>query len=731
MRDFSNIPQCRMVTHTISRKVRFIAWMNILFQLLFPLSLLFTPIIVSASATHAQPLLSFTEPYILRAGENAETVARKYEMSVDELEKINALRTFSKPFDALTEGDEIDVPRKRSPFSVDNSPTIPATEPLTTHLASGATVLSSSNVATSAGQLARSAASNEFNSSAQQWLSQFGTAQVELNVNDDFNLDGSAVDALFPLYNSQQYLLFTQLGVRNKDSRNTFNTGVGFRTFKNRWMYGANTFFDNDITGNNRRIGVGAETWADYLKLSANGYFGLTDWHQSRDFADYNERPANGYDVRVEAYLPFYPQLGGKLMYEKYRGDEVALFNKDNRQKNPHSVTAGVNYTPIPLLTVGAEHRAGKEGQSDSNISLQFNYRLGESWQSHLNSSAVATSRTLAGSRYDLIARNNNIVLDYQKQEGIRLDMPEQLIGVEEEWVTLTAQVTSQRGVQRVEWDDTSLKAAGGSVTAVSLTILQITLPPYQQDAHASNSYALSAVAYDDRGKASNRATTQVIVKQAEPGPPVDPVVITGVKTNVGIYEATFAANAGFPKTGFAGAKFLLETGKDASNYDWSSNDNAVVVNTLGEVTINDIPHGAVVITIANKSDPVNQVTYRFQLTTWFIRNDGSLVSPTEADEFCAAQPGGYSTISFKQVTNVVTPGNGERAVRAPNGRLISEWGNMAYYNSAWEGDGNLGHWAKESDGVYRYLVGFGYGLLNLRNPAEGFRNHVACSRTL
>ncbi|HDL6960689.1 TPA: inverse autotransporter beta domain-containing protein, partial [Yersinia enterocolitica] len=170
----------------------------------------------------------------------------------------------------------------------------------------------------------------------------------------------------------------------------TVNIGAGVRAFLPNWMVGANTFFDNDLTGKNRRVGVGAEAWTDYLKLSANSYFGTTDWHQSRDFADYNERPANGYDIRAEAYLPAYPQLGGKLMYEQYRGEEVALFGKDNRQKDPYAVTAGLNYTPIPLVTVGAEHRAGKGSQHDSRINLQLTYRPGASWQSHIDPLAVA-----------------------------------------------------------------------------------------------------------------------------------------------------------------------------------------------------------------------------------------------------------------------------------------------------------------------------------------------------
>lgn len=35
----------------------------------------------------------------------------------------------------------------------------------------------------------------------------------------------------------------------------------------------------------------------------------------------------------MESWLPFYPQLGAKLVYEQYYGDEVALFGTDNLQK--------------------------------------------------------------------------------------------------------------------------------------------------------------------------------------------------------------------------------------------------------------------------------------------------------------------------------------------------------------------------------------------------------------
>lgn len=57
-------------------------------------------------------------------------------------------------------------------------------------------------------------------------------------------------------------------------------------------------------------------------------------------------------------------------MYEQYYGDEVGLFGKDKRQKDPHAITAEVNYTPVPLLTLSAGHKQGKSGENDTRFGL-------------------------------------------------------------------------------------------------------------------------------------------------------------------------------------------------------------------------------------------------------------------------------------------------------------------------------------------------------------------------
>jgi adhesin/invasin len=308
-----------------------------------------------------------------------------------------------------------------SPFAVDRNSS--STTKDTTALPYGDTMSSlanslSSNGAEGVASSAKSAAAGYASSSTQQWLSQFGTARVQLNVDDNGNWDDSAIDFLAPLYDNKKSMLFTQLGLRAPDGRITGNMGMGVRTFYvEDWMFGGNVFFDDDFTGKNRRVGVGAEAWTNNLKLSANTYVGTTDWHSSRDFNDYYEKPADGYDVRAEGYLPSYPQLGAKLMYEQYYGNNVALFDKDHLQSDPSAVTVGLSYTPVPLITAAVDYKRGQDSMDETTFGINFRYTLGQPWAEQISPSQVAIQRSLAGSRYDLVERNNEIVLQYKKKQ--------------------------------------------------------------------------------------------------------------------------------------------------------------------------------------------------------------------------------------------------------------------------------------------------------------------------
>ncbi|WP_171972290.1 inverse autotransporter beta domain-containing protein, partial [Escherichia coli] len=83
-------------------------------------------------------------------------------------------------------------------------------------------------------------------------------------------------------------------------------------------------------------------------------------------------------------------------VYEQYYGDEGALFDKDDRQSNPHAITAGLNYTPFPLMTFSAEQRQGKQGENDTRFAVDFTWLPGSAMQKQLDPNDVAARRSLA-----------------------------------------------------------------------------------------------------------------------------------------------------------------------------------------------------------------------------------------------------------------------------------------------------------------------------------------------
>lgn len=280
-------------------------------------------------------------------------------------------------------------------------------------------------------------------------------------------------------------------------------------------MSGINFFFDHDLSRYHSRAGIGAEYWRDYLKLSSNGYLRLTNWRSAPELDnDYEARPANGWDVRAEGWLPAWPHLGGKLVYEQYYGDEVALFDKDDRQSNPHAITAGLNYTPFPLMTFSAEQRQGKQGENDTRFAVDFTWQPGSAMQKQLDPNEVAARRSLAGSRFDLVDRNNNIVLEYRKKELVRLTLTDPVTGKSGEVKSLVSSLQTKYALKGYNVEATALEAAGGKVVTTGKDIL-VTLPGYRftSTPETDNTWPIEVTAEDVKGNFSNREQSMVVVQ--------------------------------------------------------------------------------------------------------------------------------------------------------------------------------------------------------------------------
>ncbi|EOL9306468.1 Ig-like domain-containing protein [Escherichia coli] len=491
-------------------------------QLVFPMAAAAQGVVNAATQQPVPAQIAIananTVPYTLGALESAQSVAERFGISVAELRKLNQFRTFARGFDNVRQGDELDVPAQVS----ENNLTPPpgnSSGNLEQQIASTSqqigSLLAEDMNSEQAANMARGWASSQASGAMTDWLSRFGTARITLGVDEDFSLKNSQFDFLHPWYETPDNLFFSQHTLHRTDERTQINNGLGWRHFTPTWMSGINFFFDHDLSRYHSRAGIGAEYWRDYLKLSSNGYLRLTNWRSAPELDnDYEARPANGWDVRAEGWLPAWPHLGGKLVYEQYYGDEVALFDKDDRQSNPHAITAGLNYTPFPLMTFSAEQRQGKQGENDTRFAVDFTWQPGSAMQKQLDPNEVAARRSLAGSRFDLVDRNNNIVLEYRKKELVRLTLTDPVTGKSGEVKSLVSSLQTKYALKGYNVEATALEAAGGKVVTTGKDIL-VTLPAYRftSTPETDNTWPIEVTAEDVKGNLSNREQSMVVVQ--------------------------------------------------------------------------------------------------------------------------------------------------------------------------------------------------------------------------
>lgn len=566
---------------------------------------IFFPVMATAqNVVHAKPQTTVssappliennTVPYTLGALESAQSVADRFGISLEELRRLNQFRTFASGFDNVRQGEELDVPATTSQKSHEQQNAVPPANgenTLENQIASTSqrvgTLLSQDMNSEQASGMARGWASSEASGAMTDWLNNFGTAKISLGVDEDFSLKNSQFDFLHPWYDTPDYLLFSQHTLHRTDDRTQINTGLGWRHFTSSWMSGINLFFDHDLSRYHSRAGLGAEYWRDYLKLSSNAYIGLTGWRSAPELDnDFEARPANGWDLRAEGWLPAWPQLGGKLVYEQYYGDEVALFDKNDRQSNPHAITTGLNYTPFPLLTLSAEQHQGKQGENDTRFAVDLTWQPSSSIQKQLNPDEVAGRRSLAGSRYDLIDRNNNIVLEYRKKELIRLSLLDPVKGRSGEIKPLVSSLQTKYALKGYNIEAAALEAAGGKVSTSGKDIT-VTLPSYRftNTPETDNTWSIDVTAEDVKGNMSRHEQSMVVIQaptlsQKDSLLSVNPLTVAADKKSTTTLTVTAHDSDGTPVPGLA-LQTRSEGVQDITLSDWTDNGDGSYIQML------------------------------------------------------------------------------------------------------------------------------------------------------
>ncbi|MDU7757638.1 MAG: LysM peptidoglycan-binding domain-containing protein, partial [Staphylococcus epidermidis] len=109
----------------IGRKyIRAIAHLNIGMQVVFPLVMSFTPVMVARAETEDKKFLTTsapvtTIPYVLQPGDSIAQIAEKFHLTVAQLKTLNQYRTFAHGFESVRAGDEIDVPVQSKSIATD------------------------------------------------------------------------------------------------------------------------------------------------------------------------------------------------------------------------------------------------------------------------------------------------------------------------------------------------------------------------------------------------------------------------------------------------------------------------------------------------------------------------------------------------------------------------------------------------------------------------------------
>ncbi|MDR2198134.1 MAG: inverse autotransporter beta domain-containing protein [Deltaproteobacteria bacterium] len=195
------------------------------------------------------------------------------------------------------------------------------------------------------------------------WFSRHGKAQVGLFLDRDGKTRGNAF-LLQPFYDDLKNTAFLQTGARIGSDRKNLHLGLGFRrrAGENSLM-GANLFLDREMEGGHFRGGFGLEFFHDLTEISANAYFPLGPFRESKKFPGALERPAGGYDLRILSATPFYDKVKLSLAYERWRGSFLEGRGLETASADPKrassSFSYGVRFNPWRFLTLSLEKSAG------------------------------------------------------------------------------------------------------------------------------------------------------------------------------------------------------------------------------------------------------------------------------------------------------------------------------------------------------------------------------------
>ena len=229
------------------------------------------------------------------------------------------------------------------------------------------------------------------------------------NGNYEFKILG--VRDILPSDNSN---LFTQFSLHtqeiNSDKRIIGNLGLGYRFLNSdqSMMFGANTFYDQDLEENHKRVGLGFEAKAAMLDFNYNLYQKATN---QLVISGTNEQVLSGQEYNITSQIPYMPW--STFNFQGYRMENEKT--TQDVKGNIYSLEMALN----PSLQFDIEKDVSSvDGQED-----EWNYRLAFTHPPRNNKASLLdgvvsqeafVKKDMKDSLKGKVRRNNNLAVEIQ-----------------------------------------------------------------------------------------------------------------------------------------------------------------------------------------------------------------------------------------------------------------------------------------------------------------------------
>jgi hypothetical protein len=158
-----------------------------------------------------------------------------------------------------------------------------------------------------------------------------------------------------------------QLNMQRLNDSMVVSNGIGMLPGEGPFALGYNAFFDIDLKHGGKRLSIGTKyDDPEYLfNLSANAYFSMGS-------EDEPGEPVSSVDLRGEGVIA--PQLQFHSAVEYFSGDNIQVSEQYSPTDDSYKLTAGIDYTPIELATLGVEASKVRSHEVGYGVYLTFSY---------------------------------------------------------------------------------------------------------------------------------------------------------------------------------------------------------------------------------------------------------------------------------------------------------------------------------------------------------------------